>query len=507
MANSIGKQITNLIDSYLKTQLDKAKATQDPEAIAEAEGKYKCRYTYETYFYALHIRIYAEQVGCPADADRATQIKYLDDAMSKIRQTTADCGYYIDAALHYADHEIKKKVKDAKEVVAPDLLKVHVHLIAVSTRPLSKGSGVQAFRLGTLLNYLQSLIGFRYNFPADLALFCNNIKKVSLHKVAKTDLPAMIAYQRHNTFDAKEDGKHLYDPIGVEPFRYSNDPNRSVDEEAKYLRYIGYERRKGKIVEDATEVKLRLYDEAYDVGVKGESLKKYLDDLDPIIKINPAYLKVINDRYKEGADKYLSETNASIEHTRCCIYIEGAPDMGKTHNAIAACMDLVKNCLDVSGGHSGKLDNLTSSHKAIVFSDVGLVDYLGICDDRYCYAYKRMCNNPLWCGDYLVITYNSSLDTYLQRYAPNVDYNALKSRLYICTCDEAGLHLHSRATRGTRTRQNVRDGMFIEFMDKFNEHQQEYIHGKTAPIETLATDRLNSMITPHPNDKGGIKLF
>lgn len=413
-------------------------------------------------------------------------VEFLHNRLSAIRNYSGR--YFLDCAIHDMDY-------DKSDIDNPRPLKPHAHIV-VESRYFYRDGHTAPFKFRTWRNDMYELMGLVLRSNKDGGII-NNIKRIDLKS---NDLESLIAYQDHDTYDGHSKGKYQYLPLEINPYRYSNDIEYSRSLIDDYHRYDDYKRSKKtrEIIMSKAEWEMQLYHDAKEVGLSGKSLKSWYNSLDLLFQTG-RYDKVINKGYQEGATEFISNSSASIDNTRCCIFIEGGPDIGKSHNSVKALQQLVGNVLDIRGGKTGKFDNLTSDHQAIVVSDTGLCDYHGMLDDAFCFAYRRNNSNPLWCGKYLVITYNGDPSAYMRAFAKDVwdkmtpeNKEALLSRLYHCECDESGLHLLKRCSRGNNM--DARDKLFLEFFDTFNYHQQFYIKNKKTPIIGEYSKRVDALL-------------
>jgi len=200
-------------------------------------------------------------------------------------------------------------------------------------------------------------------------------------------------------------------------------------------------------------------------------------------------MKTVKESYYRGVNAKIKE---DVQIVRLCIFIQGPPNTGKTY---AASHSIDGECLNVSGGGSGKFDNLKASHIGIIIDDDICPNLLTMSDNYICYAYRRNKNNSVWAGTYLIVTSNLTFLEWLEQchfkvynllnsYKPPLkdalnmgclteQCKALISRFYICrlvpqldgtnklVCDHV-------STRGSVDDQIIRRNMFINFQYKFN---------------------------------------
>lgn len=141
---------------------------------------------------------------------------------------------------------------------------------------------------------------------------------------------------------------------------------------------------------------------------------------------------------------------------RLCIFISGPPNTGKTY---AAEHSVPGSHLRVGGGGTGKFDNLSPSTNAIIVDDDVCDKNLLILTDNYnCRIYKRGKDNPLWTGNYFIVTSNSTFDEWLYKCGVDSDeWDAIHSRFYICEIAEKDGYSYLKCTqcskRGTQEEQ------------------------------------------------------
>ena len=237
-----------------------------------------------------------------------------------------------------------------------------------------------------------------------------------------------------------------------------------------------------------TEDLIALDTEAYNTGYELKDFDTWYNSLDFNVRSN-AKMKTVKESYYRGVNAKIKE---DVQIVRLCIFIQGPPNTGKTY---AASHSIDGECLNVSGGGSGKFDNLKASHVGIIIDDDICPNLLTMSDNYICYAYRRNNNNSVWAGTYLIVTSNLSFLEWLEQCHFKVynllnagcrsplikdafpfltDHaNALISRFYICrlvpqldgtnklVCDYV-------STRGSVHDQTIRRDMFINFQRKFN---------------------------------------
>lgn len=280
-------------------------------------------------------------------------------------------------------------------------------------------------------------------------------------------------YLTHETEDAILDGKALYDISEV--------ITNLTESELEQIRE-GYVRPCEKRKLTQAEL-ISLDKEAYQKGFDLADFEDWYNALGFVVRSN-AKMKVIKESYSRGVESRIRENKLL---PRLCIFIQGPPNTGKTY---AAAHSVEGDYLSVSGGGSGKFDNLKPSHNAIVIDDDLCPNLLNMSDNYICKAYRRNRDNPVWAGEYLIITSNLSFDAWasecgIKMYARSnlplyyaeeytAQGKALRSRFYICELKQTPtgqyrLACRSASDRGTVEEQFKRGYKFVDFQKKFNE--------------------------------------
>lgn len=437
------------------------------EDVCETIKDKDCKLTFHTWLSAIHIRLYCEQFGGQSDWSHDEQAKFLHDK-TKVNKNKRYDDFLIDIRVHDKDYS-------NDDFENPSLLKPHAHIVIVSLLKKKDGS-VRDYRYQQVIGVLKKRLGVQYR-EEDASLWEHQIK---LNLKNPTEVPTIIAYQGHNTFDAVKDGKYRYGYIDMDKHRYSSHPDISRNYERWYQANADYLRKKGNIL-SSKELALSLYGEALDLGRTGGDYATWYRSQSMLARHD--FAKDMARGYQEGAEEWLeAHSQESFLHTRCCIFINGDTRIGKTTNSLLALDELTGKVLDIRGGKTGKFDNLNTAHKAMVISDTGASDYHALLDDGYSFLYRRNEGNPLNCTDYVVITFNGTMSQYMMAYAhefwdalTDEGRKALLARCYHCDCDETGLHLRSCPVGGDVDRQNKRNSLFKSFYECFNRHQQGYI--------------------------------
>lgn len=206
------------------------------------------------------------------------------------------------------------------------------------------------------------------------------------------NFPGYVMYLTHETADAIRDAKTKYDVSEI----ISN----LTPEEIQQVRdgYIRVSEKRKLTQEDL----IALDREAYDRGYALKTLDDWFSD-QPFNVRSAAKIKVITEHYYHGVEARIKE---HVEVNRVCIYIQGEPNKGKTYAAEHALLEMGLNVYHVQGGGTGKFDNLTAAHEAILIDDDTCPNLLNMTDGYICQAYRRGRDNPPWTGRLFVVTSN-----------------------------------------------------------------------------------------------------
>lgn len=295
-------------------------------------------------------------------------------------------------------------------------------------------------------------------------------------------------YLTHETEDAIRDAKELYDTAEI--------VSNLTPEEIKEVRN-GYIRvgSKHKLGHDDL---VALDAQAYALGYELKSFDEWYNE-QPFVVRSHAKVRVIRESYERGVD---ARIEAHDEILRTCIFVEGAPNTGKTYAAVHAFDKGGKHVYPVKGGGTGKFDRLRPDHDVIVVDDETIPNLLNMTDNYICRPYKRQKDNPPWTGEYLVITSNLSFDDWCESCGLRVrePYNwniltkhgiAMHTRFFICRLEQDAngknrLALTSPSTRGTPQEQIERADRFMAFKREFDAIIAQY----TPTMQTVDFSRI-----------------
>lgn len=417
---------------------------------------------------AVWFKFYAEQVGytAPNNPDMSAaptlgSTEYLAqvDALKHFFEALTACdhpGYSFHGIIHTLDN------LKSEDFWKPSTEKPHAHLLIMSEYFDANGKRCPKC-LSTFLNYLKQF-GLEYRPDVDTQLLLNHgAEKINMQQNRHINA---IVYHTHETVQAMQDGKHKYDRSEC----YTNIPADVLESYYQTYEALTSQGQKGAII---------MYEEhAMSIG-QATILGKYGYDFDTwwFNKVPGEYRTIAN--YKRCEKAYAHGMQLAIDapgsrkHIRCAIFINGKPDTGKTYTSCAALEELGLKVYEVDSGKTGKFDDLTPLHRGICISDTSIPDLMAITDNRKVSAYRRNSNNPVFCGEYVIITYNGTLDQYLDKFYSDLVANpdtrkAIHSRFFECELVDGSLCLRRPSLRGTNDDIKARTTLFMSFFSAFN---------------------------------------
>lgn len=306
-------------------------------------------------------------------------------------------------------------------------------------------------------------------------------------------------YLTHETAEAIRDAKERYD--------ISEIVSNLTVEDIQQVRE-GYIRvsEKRKLTQEEL---IALDKEAYDRGYELKTLDDWFAN-QPFIVRSSAKIKVITDHYYHGVEARIKE---HVAINRVCIYIQGKANKGKTYAAEHALLDMGLNLFRVKGGETGKFDDLSAAHDAILIDDNVCHNLLNMTEDYICRAYKRGRNNPPWTGKMFVVTSNLPFYDWLELSGMRIyrrdkhgdvmcdphggpvltdrgkaHVPAMRSRFFLMHVETDGegvsrleLDVAQEARRGSIEFQQAKIDIVAGFLDKFNAIIREYRPRQIAP--------------------------
>lgn len=408
----------------------------------------------------IHSKVYSVAIKCYDEQLQAGEAQNRDGLAALIKSVDKS-RYQILAIMHDRD-----TVTDG--IWAEAAVKPHYHII------LRCASRKSRIKVSTVLN----MLGICFRQDLDDGLW-------KARGVETTGNFARYAnYLTHETADAIKSAKERYDVSEIMS-------NLTLDE---------IEQVRGGYVQVSENRKptqdefITLDKEAYDLGKALKNFDEWYDKLPFSVRSN-SKMNTIRESYNRGVDARLSEDK---HVTRLCVYIQGAPNSGKTYAVGEALKS--KKMLNVSGGGSGKFDDLRPDHEAIIIDDDTCPNLLNMTDNYMCRVYRRQSGNPLWAGKYFIVTSNLPFEEWVRQCGIDVwdtgaqshsaHYEAILSRFFVCEIRDTGGTQHlvftSGSLRGNGDVQKERLKMFDEFIKEFNrvigEYQNIRINGSAMDL-------------------------
>lgn len=351
--------------------------------------------------------------------------------------------YQVIAIIHDRDTKI-----DMNDLYADSTLKPHIHIIVRCVKSSKRISQIMSM-LGivfrpkiddTLLVRNKGIDYIHKNFATATAYLTHETEEAEKYKAPY----AMHELISNLTFDEIQTIKDGYIRISSASYRVDKQHMAELDE---YAFKRGFE--------------LKDFDDWYNTLTFAERTS--------------ASMRTVRESYMRGCQKKFDE-HATV--LRKCIFIKGEPNTGKTYASEKALAD--KKFLKVSGGGTGKFDNLKPSHSAIIIDDDICPNLLNMSDNYLCKAYKRQKDNPIWAGEWLVVTSNLEFDDWLNTCGihEQVHINAMRSRFFVCELVEQNgvshLGLQSPSLRGSVAERQQRLLDFLKFQKAFDETIKDY---------------------------------
>ncbi len=217
----------------------------------------------------------------------------------------------------------------------------------------------------------------------------------------------------------------------------------------------------------------------FELGKEYGDIEKFIDEL-PFSVRSHCKMKTLRESYDRGLTRRMEEdltNNRNLE--RLCVFIQGKSGVGKTYSALKALSD--KRVLTVGGQKTGKFDNLKPATQAIIIDDDILPNALQMSDDYPCRAYRRNSNNPVWCGDYLIVTSNLTFAEWLKQcgFTKDEHFTAMTNRFFVCevveTFGKNYLYCRQIVKRGDAKKVQSLCEKFGDFQKKYNDCLVSYI--------------------------------
>lgn len=420
------------------------------------------------------IKVYIEQYLTDTEREEYTKLKtsenktrqvlngmenYAKIARQRFREhiENADSSEYFVAGI---DHDKDTKVdKNGKEELEDE----HFHII------IWKLTDTPRFRVRRIL----ALLGINFS-DKDETL----IRKGAVQQSPTANRPNLMMYLTHETPKAIEDGKHHYKLSEI----VSNQPLQAILDVRK--QFTGANKHV-KLTDNQWDY---LTQQAYNLGLNTGDFDAWADTFFTTKQQASAPFKVVEKHYYAGLQKKMGKNPKRI---RCCVYIWGGHDLGKTYTANKALNNL-NETVYVAGKGSGKYDGVTASTTAITFDDTPSSDALNVFDNYDRPLHRRNSGDRPWTGHYAIATNNADPATWMSqmlRLPYNSDefhdghydnendddlFQALISRFYICHIENAHLVVDSIEDRGTMDDHRAHDKLFLKFANEFNKELLKY---------------------------------
>lgn len=288
---------------------------------------------------------------------------------------------------------------DPKDYFKVSSIKAHCHLVI-------KRKDDESFRINTVMDSL----GVFFRRYIDNELWCYSVD--TCHNWNHS-----VAYLTHETDKAIAQGKYIYDREEI----FSNCDASLID---GFRDGLNGPHRNSRISPEELEYwDRRFYDQGYDL----KDFNSLYNSLNFSLRSH-SKMKTIKESYFRGIEERLEKDPPKIN--RVCLFIQGPPDTGKTYAIKSALKQLGFKTYAVSGGGTGKFDNLNIEHQAITIDDTTCRNLLNMTDDIITRAYRRNSNNPYWTGEVFIVTSNLSFYEWCEQCGvrvKNVDYSGTLS--------------------------------------------------------------------------------
>lgn len=442
----------------------------------------------------VQLKFYVEQLMDPAkrayytnllnaiDSGKATA---LDEASAKqLENETCRRFWDLLSTFSYLDFKVagiyhnQDLTEDAGSSFKPSVKKGHWHVMAWRG---SFKNPVKRFHLNNLVKEL----GLQYS-SADETVW----KKDGAEQL-KYGVPAFFMYLTHESLDAIQKAKHVYDRNLI--------AKNFSDEEADKIR-LAYKRSMVKTALDWDY----LAGEAYSLGKKVGNFSRWADLHFNVGQQATRNFKVVREKYNEGLNIGITTLT---DCPRCSIVISGAPNLGKTYTSRLALKKMGLATVTVASG-TGKYDRVQPETDALIFDDTGVSDARNVLDNVGVVLHRRNSDDRPFKGKYVIITTNESHSIWTKKTAIGVQtlegksleeaeslqniIEAVKSRVYFAHISASGkLVLDKRQERGSQKDFAVHDKMFLEFKRAFDTERAGYVPASETLKGGLFADSSN----------------
>lgn len=438
----------------------------------------------------VQLKFYVEQLMDPAkrayytgllssiDAGKATALE--EASARQLERETCRQFWDLLSNFNYLDFRVagiyhNQDLKEDKgSSFVPSIKKGHWHVMAWKS---DFRNPTKRFRLSTLVKKL----GLQYSF-ADETLWKEDGAEQLKHGV-----PAFFMYLSHESLDAINKAKHVYDRTLI--------AKNFSDEEAEKIR-LAYKRSMVKTALDWDY----LAGEAYNLGKKVGNFNKWADLHFNVGQQASRNFKVVREKYNEGLNVGITTLT---DCPRCSIVISGAPNLGKTYTSRLALKKMGLATVTVASG-TGKYDRVQPETDALIFDDTGVSDARTVLDNVGVVLHRRNSDDRPFKGKYVVITTNETHSVWTRKTAIGVQnlegksleeaeslqniIKAVESRVYFAHISGGKLVLDKRQERGSQKDFQVHDRMFLDFKKAFDTERAGYIPASETLKGGLFTD-------------------
>lgn len=298
---------------------------------------------------------------------------FLFDKFKEVVKNFSD-EFYVVGIIHDKD-----EVADPEDYFKLSSIKPHCHLV-IKCKDKDK-----TFKVNSMLKKL----GIYYRRYIDNELWGYSVAPCG-------NFASSVAYLTHETYQAMADGKYIYDREEI----FSNCDTSVIDGLRDGL---NGSHRNSRVSPEVLEIwDGHFYDRGYDL----KDFDTLYDSLNFDLRSH-SKIKTIKESYYRGIEARLKVDPPKIN--RVCLFIEGPPDTGKTYAMREASKQLGFKTYFISGGGTGKFDDLSITDQAIVIDDTTCPNLLNMTDSRITKAYRRNSNNPYWTGEVFIVTSNKNL--------------------------------------------------------------------------------------------------
>lgn len=442
----------------------KHKRRSKREETTNLIGKKVYRLTLESTVKTVAFKVYDEQLS--DDESGKTKFEQL-----KERIVTIDRGRYIVLCIRHDRDTL------GDDYWKPSIEKPHYHILVLVM------NGDKMADSGVKVRTIQKLIGvtFRPNLDDNL------LREHGVETLKST--PAYTTYLLHKTEQAMADGKT--------PYELEEIISNISQEEIKQI-MDGYSTPASARGKASLGTMIELDEKAEQLGYELGNFKEWYHS-QPLVVRNNGKMKQIRESYVHGVERRVDE-NSYV--TRCCIFIKGEHNDGKTYTSELALKDIgVKDMVSIGGQETGKFDDITPYTKAILVDDDTLPNPLNVADNKMTKLYKRNKDNPYWCGTYLVVTSNLDFGKWIYEKCGITDpkqIEAVRSRFFICETKHVNgktrLECSSPSKRGTEADQLERKELYMKFRDAFHKRINEYTKSETVNYDDLNDYELRKVL-------------